>query len=970
VSLKDGGYVKIYNIIIVLVTIFSNVTFGDTFFKDQWYLKNTGQEGNIKTADNHKEYYKGKTGFDINWSAEFVKSLPTKNEVIVAVVDSGVDVNHPDLKGRIWTNPECLTNRKQTICNGVNALSRNGDIKDQTGHGTHIAGIIAANINKFGISGMTGNNIKILPVKAWNANDKNQVGFKYKSKNKQFFYITDLIAGGILYAIRKGAKVINISSGWPAPFQTASMKKVMDLADKENVVIVAAAGNDNKEAPIFPCTHKSVICVGAVGRKGDTTLSSNYGGRVDLYAPGESIVSLYPKSTCAGLVNVSTKDDKQKECLKSYIESRHLRITGYERSSGTSFSAPMVAATVAMMFAQDPSLTINEIKARLYSTTKDLEDKKVYGNGMLDFKKALLAKDVFYTQPNFKNIFSIQLDNNNFKLNLPIENFGVEQENIDISISFDNENIALEKSEFKIDKLLKGSSTHLTLTGLVNKLDVDAFSKIRVTIKSSHFTKSFSNGIYFTRNFPKLVKTKKVDLNVSNFTKVFKKGKVANEHRLKSVIQNNEQNERFYFKELIDKKTRRLNILEIDILKNKSISKSIDLKKDLVVKNVFYRDIDLDGKKDYILYGYDKEFAEIFFYFYNSDLKELFKGKSRWTYSTTKYPISLFNPETGKTEAFWSLVKTDKFGTLSLPTRLINYDLPVEDKSGDILNDYALKTYGHLFYIKPIVAKDGKVNIQWRAFDSFNFVKDLMKKYKVDRRNNMSIFALKSDKETNSFTALMSIGMRGINKVIKIKKTGINLSTELLYDGYMSIPYNTWDRVDGNDIFMAITHRTLMRRYVLGNKTGKTMLRSNKWKDPLVNYKNSSLLSDGSLVSFIESRFSLNSFLEDGTVSKLPVNRESSFPNVAFSELIQPLKYSNMPSFLIDSTTILGNQEYIMTLDKSRGNKLIRPIKYSFYFPNNCVRIEELSVFSEKNYVSALCLSSANKISFNTFEID
>jgi thermitase len=255
-----------------------------------------------------------------------------KEEVIVAVIDTGVDLNHPDLKNR--------------IIEGHNILENNNFPDDDNGHGTHVAGIIASETNnQEGTAGITWYN-KIMPVKTMEAGG----------------YGTSFdIAKGIMWAVDHGADVINLSLG---NYQTSEMMKhAVDYAYKHNVVMVAAAGNDNSTQPSYPAAYPEVLAVSAVDFNGSRASFSNYGDYVDVTAPGVQIPSTYFNQQYAAL-------------------------------SGTSMATPHVAGLAALIRSENPSLSNQEVMNIIKKTAYDLGvrgNDAEFGTGLIDVRKALEA---------------------------------------------------------------------------------------------------------------------------------------------------------------------------------------------------------------------------------------------------------------------------------------------------------------------------------------------------------------------------------------------------------------------------------------------------------------------------------------------------------------------------------------------------------------------------------------------------
>ena len=208
---------------------------------------------------------------------------------VIAVVDSGVDLTHPDLDGNLWSNPGELPNGSDDDGNGrIDDLhgfdfeDMDADPSDYEFHGTHVAGTAAAEFdNGEGIAGVAPD-AEVMPVRVL---DGNGSGF------------SSGIGEGIAYAAREGATVINLSLGGPAGADDSFMANAIAEADQRNVTVVAAAGNDAKNndlSPSTPCTftHPNLICVAAVNQSGALSGFSNFGAAtVDVGGPGTAILS-------------------------------------------------------------------------------------------------------------------------------------------------------------------------------------------------------------------------------------------------------------------------------------------------------------------------------------------------------------------------------------------------------------------------------------------------------------------------------------------------------------------------------------------------------------------------------------------------------------------------------------------------------------------------------------------------------
>ena len=267
--------------------------------------------------------------------------------VVVAVVDSGVDYNHPAIKDNILPGYDTTTCQTFDLNTGdcTKSKSPGGDVMDNYGHGSHVAGIIAANgANNTGVYGVAPQ-AQIMPV---------------KSLNDQGIGIDTDLAAGIKYAAENGADIINNSWGYSS---FAPSDPTLEDAIKEayalNKIIVFAAGNSYGNArEISPQNMKEVITVGAPGE-----LWSNKGIKVDVYAPGYQIISLDAQKGNNFLAN----QGNMSSCTGCGSD--------YGGLSGTSMAAPHVAGAAALLKAKNPSWTNEDVrKAIVASSDKTISE--------------------------------------------------------------------------------------------------------------------------------------------------------------------------------------------------------------------------------------------------------------------------------------------------------------------------------------------------------------------------------------------------------------------------------------------------------------------------------------------------------------------------------------------------------------------------------------------------------------------
>jgi type VII secretion-associated serine protease mycosin len=263
--------------------------------------------------------------------------------VVVAVIDTGVDASHPDLQGK--------------LVKGYDFVNNDDTPEDTVGHGTFVASLIAATGNdKNGIVGLAPG-VKIMPLKVLDKTGGNSL----------------LIAQAIRYAADNGAKVINLSLGGPTP--SRAILQATNYAISKNVVVVASSGNDgSRRNPVeYPASFPDVISVGATGPTDKIASFSTHNSGVNVAAPGVNILG--------------ARSSNNSIC-------RPYQGTAYCMASGTSFSAPYVSATAALMLSVNPNLTPQQVDQLLEKTATDLGPSgpdDYYGAGLINAGKAVAA---------------------------------------------------------------------------------------------------------------------------------------------------------------------------------------------------------------------------------------------------------------------------------------------------------------------------------------------------------------------------------------------------------------------------------------------------------------------------------------------------------------------------------------------------------------------------------------------------
>lgn len=266
---------------------------------------------------------------------EITKGNP---RVLIGIVDSGVDITHPDLRAK--------------IVDTFNAADNTKDVKDYVGHGTHVAGIASAMTNNgMGVAGVAPE-CGILAVKV--------------APGDSSYPSTEGIANGISWAADHGAAVINLSLG--SRTESKAITDAVKYALSKNVVVVAASGNDSGNIMSYPAVNAGVIAVGATDKNDVRARYSNYGRWLSVTAPGSDILSTFP------------------------LNSNLIGQTEYGQISGTSMATPFVTGLVALIRSKYPTMPPVMVKQTLEQSADDkgkpgFDDE--YGYGRVNVARAL-----------------------------------------------------------------------------------------------------------------------------------------------------------------------------------------------------------------------------------------------------------------------------------------------------------------------------------------------------------------------------------------------------------------------------------------------------------------------------------------------------------------------------------------------------------------------------------------------------
>lgn len=312
----------------------------------------------------------------------------TLQPVVVAIIDTGVDYRHPELPAeRFWRNPLERPDGRDNDGNGLiddligwNFVAGNQRPWDDHGHGTHVAGIIAAQSdNARGISGLAPN-VRLMVLKALNSD-----GYGRGSD----------IAAAVRYAVDQGAQLIQLSLGGESPGEL-ERKALADARRAGRLVVVAAGNQGAKIAGQGYEALPGVLVVGAVAADQQRAEFSDWGMRLDLVAPGVDILSL----------RAFGSDFLQRSGEADYQSGEAVVGRDYYRASGNSFAAPFVTGAAAILLGRDPGLGPVELARMMRQSARAMGppgDDQLYGAGLLDVDAALRQSPSYFLLSRFSH---------------------------------------------------------------------------------------------------------------------------------------------------------------------------------------------------------------------------------------------------------------------------------------------------------------------------------------------------------------------------------------------------------------------------------------------------------------------------------------------------------------------------------------------------------------------------------------
>lgn len=628
---------------------------------------------------------------------ELKKELEGKDveEVVIAVIDTGLDLNHPEIKHAVFRNlAECdeegnvlpaPTEDKDANglvgdCQGWDFGTENKRfahiVRDQVGHGTHISGLIAAKSNEDGIQGV-GTNVKILPIQVFNT-----------EKRSPFTFI-DTVTKAVLYAIKMKADIINLSLGWPYTLTPNSFRRALSLAARNGVMVVSSAGNDRNREFIAPCALPGVICVGANGADGKLAPFSNQGLHVDLIAPGEDILSLYPVQATPN----------------------QFSINGYEVLSGTSQATPLISASLASLIQKFPEEKPDSLQARLMISGQNSLAIEESLSGVIKTTAASRLEKQPYIVPIVKDFQEVLVFGEQaVKFSMRFKNFWGKANRVQVFVESVSDNFLLRRTEFRFKDIKEGEIKEVALEGKLKSELAESLIRLKIVVLvdgKKHFERIHHTELLSVLQNDLIMENSKA-LELDPKEVLFFRGPELLT-RLRSIpnFLDDSLEKSYWFPtdngvKLISPLNDQLTVNEVTIE---------DFERVLTVEE---RDYNGDGKQDLLLRFVSKSKPEYIGYQYLTH-----QGESLATF---KYfpEASVYALGSGG-----FIFHQTKAGQFALPVWVTSGKLPSADLSDDpwVSDSQSEEVTNRIYYLKPKSVDSDELEI--RVIDNTNFQNDL-----------------------------------------------------------------------------------------------------------------------------------------------------------------------------------------------------------------------------------------------------
>ncbi len=958
----------------------ADLSLNDPFFNYQWGLEYSGQKVYNEKTDIENVLIPGKRDSDISALDLLGLDGKLKRNVVIAVIDTGVDYNHPDLKDNIYLNEvECdngeipyLPERSNDAneyfgdCKGWNFTGRKdeGDNRpdDFVGHGTHIAGIISAvKNNSLGVSGVS-NKLKILPIKV----------LSNKTEDSQALGTSDRLTKAISYAIQMKADVINLSLGWPLSFDKDHLKNAVKAAIDAGVTVVAAAGNNDHAEPILPCGYAGVICVGSNDPDKKMSDFSNFGAHVDILAPGNNILSTYPTASTPVYFDVN----------------------GYEVKSGTSQAAPYISAVVGVLKGLFPSETESQIKERLYGGARKpfISEHKFASGNIVNLEGSIRFKDILI-KPSLKGLGRVKVElnqNNKFSFEIPLLKYGHSNIPVDVLLK-SSKDIKLNSNTTTVEV----DQNKIIVDGIVTNLDGNLTQSFSLTLKYAGKKETYKFEKRFYVDFEDLKTVVSYD---------FVGGNPSTYPQLSTVTNNHFHHD--YPSYYVASSREGNMVVSVFNFKNDKIinNGNIMLENTQSLLSIHRVDLNYDGKADYLIRSLQvekvdgDEVQKIIFSYLDENLRPLFRKRVQTNGEMKVLDFSQMELNfegvilQDLSDFAFGKMPFGEFGEIAVPVYLgYKNELPDADRNSNPFARLRRRVFSsRVYYYEPKIEGE-KATLTTRTLMDNEFLDEFKKKISFrpfeqvftmgfktqsfDDLKNGSINILLSHESERKMSKTFILTLEDISKrkwsVQKQEGPSLVLSNFFMDKAYDLRSGKLLDH-QKNLTFAGFekTSGTLWEEFIINDsRLEYVSIEHDNALDPL-EYPIKTYFTKSSTFRFFQTPSKL--FAEEMREGEkktysFPTHVSSFLSGVLFREQHYPIAYIEdekaVPALYVDATQISSRNIYMI---KPGFETLVAPIRFNVNIPDKCRSLNPVVIGESTYSYSIQCFEDGGKSTLHT----
>lgn len=947
----------------------------DPLYVYQWGYDFQNQKVYNEVNDLENLLIKGNKKADIGVSNLKDISKKFHRDVIVAVIDTGVDYNHPDLKDNIFKNEvECENgeipfdpetsnddNEYKGDCKGWDFTGKEkpgtNRPEDFVGHGSHIAGIISA-VKDNGIGlGSVSNKIKILPIKV----------LSNKAEDSQALGTSDRLSKAILYAVSMKADVINLSLGWPLSFDKDHLREAVKEAVNKGVTVVAAAGNNDHSEPIMPCAYEGVICVGSNDPNTSMSDFSNFGAHVDVLAPGNNILSTIPTA------NTPLFFDQN----------------GYEIKSGTSQAAPYVSALIATIKGTHKDISEEQMKAKLLGGARTpYKTKAKFASGsIINFERSLNFDDVII-KPSFKgfNRVRMSLTDNSFQFEIGLSRYGTKVKKVKLKVRGSNDMI-LDQEDFNLT-----DENKITVSGKMKSSSANVLQAFKLSVNYAKKTEEYQFEKRFYIDFSEVKEARKFEIMGANPKSISQMATLNYHHTPYDFpyYYTTTDHKQGTILSLFTKQRDKVMNIGTTLIKDVSTIISIhrldanfDGKADILVRSLLEKK-DEEGNitEQTVQYSYLTEKLRPLF-FESEDLPD---GKKRLiNFSNMKLKFEGVILEDLNDFAL-TKVKYDRFGDILVPVYTKYGDNPEADRNPNPFARLRRRVFSaKIFYYLPEL-NDKETTLVTRTINNNKFTDNF--KRKIGFRPFEQMFVVKFAKQTyedikkGQFSLLISHESErklARNYVLKFNSvTQGDWTIDRLGGQSLNLSEFVTERAFDLDASSILSHVADLQ--IIGHEKSSSL----SWEEYSVNkgridyvsiiqdnvfdtleYPIKTYLKGAKTYRFFQTPSRIHLEVEMNQRKKkysYPVHISSFLPGMLFREQHYPMSFVDKgevkPALYVDSTQIASRNIYMITLS---DEKIYAPIRFNINIPEKCKALNPVIIDQYKYEYSIQCFGERGK---------